>query len=162
MGVLRRRISSRQIISAALIAVAVLASASVLLYNVLPELGYTIVPTSISPTATYTGQMGVSLHGTYRYVTAVPRCRQNPIPCSNPDETVFYLETNTTVVRLIFYCGVVPNYCTSPDQLPFSEGAVIFVKGTLIEPSKWPTTQFEPSKAFAADLYVFDYKTYSI
>jgi hypothetical protein len=77
------------------------------------------------------------------------------------DEVVFYLETNTTVIRLIFYCGVAPDFCVRADQLPFSDGSLIYVKGTLIEPSKWPTSQFEPTLTFSADLYIFNYTAIS-
>src|SRR3972149_9859309 len=100
---------SRWITSAILVLMASLGLASAVLYNYAPGL---IGQTSISPTATYTGQMGVSLQGRYHYLTAIPKCRHNLFPCLTPDEVVFYLETNTTVIRLIFYCGVVPDFCT--------------------------------------------------
>ena len=148
---------SRWIPSAILVLMASLALASAVLYNYAPGLGYLIGPTSISPTATYTGQMGVSFQGVYHYLTAVPKCRHNWFPCVTPDEVVFYLETDTTIIRLILYCGVVSDFCTRADQLPFSEGAVIYVKGTLIEPSKWPANEFEPYISFNADLYVFQH-----
>ena len=148
---------SRWITSAILVLMASLALASAVLYNYAPGLGYLIGPTSISPTATYTGQMGVSFQGVYHYLTAVPKCRHNLFGCVTSDEFVFYLETNITIIRLIFYCGVVPNFCTSADQLPFSDGDLILVKGTLIEPSKWPTNLFNIELRFTADLYVFEY-----
>jgi len=149
---------SRWIPSAILVLMASLALASAVLYNYAPGLGYLIGETpTISPTATYTGEMGVSFQGRYHYLTAVPKCRHNLFGCAASDEVVFYLETNTTVIRLIFYCEVVPDFCTPADQLPFSEGAVIYVKGTLIEPSKWPANEFEPYISFNADLYVFQH-----
>jgi hypothetical protein len=75
------------------------------------------------------------------------------------DEVVFYLETSTTVIWLIFYCGIVsiPDFCARADQLPFRDGAAIYVKGILVTPSKWPTNQFDPALSFNADLYVFSY-----
>ena len=152
---LQRQIKkSRWVTSAILVLMASLGLASAVLYSYAPGL---ISQTPISPTATYTGQMGVSFQGRYHYLTAVPKCRHNLIPCSTPDEVVFYLETNTTVVRLVFYCGVAPDFCTRADQLPFSNGATIYVKGTLIEPSKWPTDLFDPQLHFTKDLYVFHY-----
>jgi len=149
---------SRWITSAILVLMASLALASAVLYNYAPGL---ISQTSISPTTTYTGQMGVSLQGRYHYLTAVPKCRHNLFGCVASDEVVFYLETNTTIIRLIFYCGIVPDFCTRADQLPFTDGDSIHVKGTLIQPSKWPTTQFEQTISFNADLYVFHYDAIS-
>src|SRR3989337_3692852 len=102
---------SRWITSAILILMSSLALASTVLYNYAPGLGYLIGPTSISPTATYTGQMGVSFEGRYHYLTAVPKCRHNLIPCQTPDEVVFYLNsTEGAGIRLIFYCGVIYYY----------------------------------------------------
>ena len=122
MGDLGRRISVRQVLSAGLVLIALLGLASAVLYSYLPGVGYLISPTSIPPTATYAGQMGVSLQGKYHYLTAIPNCRHNLLPCSTPDEVVFYLETNTTVIRLIFYCDPVHDFCVRADQLPFSDG----------------------------------------
>ena len=149
---------SRWITSAILVLMASLGLASAVLYNYAPGL---IGQTSISPTATYTGQMGVSLQGRYHYLTAVPKCRHNLFGCVTSDEVVFYLETNTTIIRLILYCGPVPDFCVRADQLPFSDGAVIYVKGSLIEPSKWPTNQFEQTLSFNADLYIANYTAIS-
>ena len=101
--------------------------------------------------------MGGSFQGRYHYLTAVPKCRHNLFGCAAPDEVVFYLETDTTVIRLIFYCGIVIDFCVRADQLPFRDGATIYVKGTLITPSKWPTDQYEPTMHFSGDLYVFEY-----
>lgn len=156
---LQRQIKkSRWIISAILVLIASSGLASAILYNYAPGL---ISQTSISPTATYTGQLGVSFQGRYHYLTAVPKCRHNLFGCVASDEIVFYLETNTTVIRLIFYCGIAPDFCVRADQLPFSDGALIHVKGTLIEPSKWAIDQFEPTLNFSADLYVFYYTAIS-
>jgi hypothetical protein len=149
---------SRWVTSAILVLMASLGLASAVLYSYAPGL---IGQTSISPTATYTGQLGVSFQGRYHYLTAVPKCRHNLFGCVASDEVVFYLETNTTVIRLIFYCGVAPDFCVRADQLPFSDGSLIYVKGTLIEPSKWPTNQFEPTLSFNADFYVFNYTAIS-
>jgi hypothetical protein len=61
---------SRWVTSAILVLMASLGLASAVLYSYAPGL---IGQTSISPTATYTGQMGVSFQGRYHYLTAVPK-----------------------------------------------------------------------------------------
>ena len=153
---------SRWITSAILVLMASLALASTVLYNYAPGLGYLIGETpTISPTATYTGEMGVSFQGRYHYLTAVPKCRHNLFGCAASDEVVFYLETNTTIIRLIFYCGPVPDFCVRADQLPFIDGTLIYVKGTLTQPSKWRTSQFEQTLSFNADLYIANYTAIS-
>ena len=112
----------------------------------------------LSPTITYQGYFSVSYNGTYHSVIAKPLCRNALPPCLDSDELVFYLDTDSRlVVRLIFYCGA--GYCSRADELPFRDGARIYVKGTLIEPSQWPTSRFEPTLQFKSELYVFQYTT---
>lgn len=108
-----------------------------------------------SPTATHTGYFSVSYTGVYHYVTAEPLCSMNFPPCWTPSEVVFYLTTENETVRLVFYCGL--DYCYSAQQLPFHDGERIYVKGTLIQPSDWPTSKYQPALQFIADLYVFKY-----
>ena len=112
---------------------------------------------SQSPTATHTGYVGVSYTGVYHYVTAQPLCSHNFFPCWTPSETVFYLTTENETVRLIFYCGL--DYCYSAQQLPFHDGDRIYVKGTLLQPSDWPTNKYQPPLQFIGDLYVFNNAT---
>mgnify|MGYP001119853495 CR=1 FL=1 len=114
---------------------------------------------SQSPTVTYQGYLSMSFDGAYHYVAAEPLCRKTFPPCLAPDEVVFYLETERGTVRLIFYCGL--DYCSRATQLPFSDGAHIYVKGTFLEPSKWPAGQYEPNLQFIGDLYVFQNSTVS-
>jgi hypothetical protein len=115
---------------------------------------------SLSPTATYQGYLGVDYQGVYRYVQAVPNCRTDFPPCLASDEALFYLNTKNGTIRLIFYCGgLVKDYCESPAQLTFNDGACLRVKGTLLEPSKWPSEQFSPLMHFKGDLYVFENQT---
>lgn len=110
-----------------------------------------------SPTETYQGYLAVSYQGTYHYVVAVPLCNVLICPAS---ETVFYLNTSKGTIRLIFYCGRFSiDYCYSASQLPFGDGACLYVKGTLLEPSKWPSDRFSPSLHFQGDLYVFENAT---
>ncbi|MGD0175551.1 MAG: hypothetical protein ABSC50_01855 [Candidatus Bathyarchaeia archaeon] len=108
-----------------------------------------------SPTATYTGYFSASYTGVYHYVEAQPLCSKNFPPCWVPSEVVFYLTTENTTVRLVFYCGL--DYCSSAQQLPFHDGDRIYVKGTLIQPSEWPTSKYQPTLQFNSDLYVFKY-----
>ena len=113
-----------------------------------------------SPTATYQGYLSINYLGVYHYVHAVPICRTAFPPCHAPDEALFYLNAKNGTIRLIFYCGnIVKYYCESPSQLPFSDGTCLHVKGTLLEPSKWPSDQFSPSMHFSGDLYVFQNQT---
>jgi hypothetical protein len=113
-----------------------------------------------SPTVTYQGYFSVNYQGVYHFVQAVPVCRTGFPPCLASDESVFYLNSKNGTIRLIFYCGgIVKEYCNSPSQLPFIDGACLHVKGTLLEPSKWPSDQFSPSMHFNGDLYVFENQT---
>ncbi|MGA2460020.1 MAG: hypothetical protein ABSF82_01165 [Candidatus Bathyarchaeia archaeon] len=113
-----------------------------------------------SPTATYQGYLGATYHGLYQYVEATPLCRNAFPPCMAPDEAVFYLTSKNGTIRLVFYCGAFSlDYCDSPSQLPFSNGTCLQVKGTLLQPSKWPTNQFNPTMHFNGDLYVFENET---
>lgn len=108
-----------------------------------------------SPTATHTGYFSVSYTGVYHYVNAEPLCSMSFPPCWTPSEVVFYLTTENETVRLVFYCGL--DYCYGAQQLPFHNGDRIYVKGTLIQPSDWPTNKYHPALQFIADLYVFKY-----
>jgi hypothetical protein len=101
----------------------------------------------------YQGYMSVNYQGIYHYVTAIPICTTGVASCTESNQTVFYLTTKNATIQLIFYCG--NNYCDSPSQLPFSDGTCLQVKGTLLEPSEWPSDQFSPSIHFDGDLYVF-------
>jgi hypothetical protein len=113
-----------------------------------------------SPTATYSGYFSINYVGAYHYVQAVPVCRYAFPPCLSSGEAVFYMNAKNGTVRLVFYCGgLVKYYCESPSQLPFGDGTCLHVKGTLLEPSKWPTDQFTPSMRFTGDLYVFENET---
>jgi hypothetical protein len=113
-----------------------------------------------SPTATYSGYFSINYVGVYHYVQAVPVCRNAFPPCLSSDEALFYLNAKNGMIRLIFYCGgPVKYYCDSPSQLPFSDGACLHVKGTFLEPSKWPSDQYSPLMHFEGDLYVFENET---
>lgn len=112
-----------------------------------------------SPTATYQGYMSINFLGIYHYVRAVPNCRSGFPPCATPDEALFFMNAKNGTIRLVFYCGVVKYYCGSPSQLRFSDGTCLHVKGTLLEPSKWPSDQYKPSMHFSGDLYVFENQT---
>jgi hypothetical protein len=113
-----------------------------------------------SPTATYQGSFSVNYVGIYHYVQAVPVCRTVFPGCIASSEAVFYMNARNGTIRLIFYCGsMVKYYCDSPSQLPFSDGTCLHVKGTLLQPSKWPSDQFSPSIHFSGDLYVFQNQT---
>lgn len=108
-----------------------------------------------SPTATHTGYFSVSYTGVYHYVIAQPLCGKSFPPCWVPSEIVFYLTTENATIRLLFYCG--QDYCSSSQQLPFHDGEGIYVKGTLLQPSDWPTSKYQPALEFIGDLYVFNY-----
>jgi hypothetical protein len=113
-----------------------------------------------SPTATYSGYFSVNYVGLYHYVHAVPVCRTAFLPCPANDEALFFLNAQNGTVRLVFYCGrIVKYYCESSSELSFSDGACLHVKGTLIQPSRWPDGQFSPSMHFIGDLYVFEQET---
>jgi len=88
-------------------------------------------------------------------VDAQPLCAQAFPPCFGASEGVFYLTTENATVQLVFYCGA--GYCSSAQQLPFHDGDRIDVKGTLLQPSDWPTKEYEPTLRFFGDLYVFNY-----
>ena len=113
-----------------------------------------------SPTVTYSGYFSINYVGFYHYVQAEPVCRTAFPPCLASGEALFYMNAKNGTVQLVFYCGsIVKYYCESPTQLPFGDGACLHVKGTLIEPSKWPSNQFTPSMHFNGDLYVFENET---
>ncbi len=113
-----------------------------------------------SPTATYQGYLSINYLGIYHHVQAVPNCRSGFLPCATPDEALFFMNAKNGTIRLIFYCGsAVKYYCDIHSQLPFGDGACLHVKGTLIEPSKWPSRQYAPSMHFSGDLYVFENET---
>jgi len=113
-----------------------------------------------SPTATYSGNLLINYVGVYHYVEAVPVCRTGFPPCLSPDQALFYLTAKNGTVQLVLYCGsVVKYYCESPSQLPFKDGACLHVRGTLLEPSKWPSDQYAPSIHFQGDLYVLENET---
>jgi hypothetical protein len=109
-----------------------------------------------SPTITHTGYFAVGYTGVYHYVDAQPFCAQSFPPCLVPSsEVVFYLTTENATIQLVFYCGA--DYCYSAQQLPFKDGDRIYVKGTLLRPSEWPTNEYQPTLRFFGDLYVFNY-----
>jgi hypothetical protein len=110
-----------------------------------------------SPTATHTGYFSISYTGVYHYVVARPLCDYNTPPCGLPGEVVWFLTTVNATIRLIFYCG--NDFCSGPEQLPFREGEIVYVKGTLLTPSEWPTNQYRPALEFLGDLYVFKYSS---
>ena len=113
-----------------------------------------------SPTATYSGQFSINYVGVYHYVQAVPVCRTASPLCLSSDATLFYMNAKNGTIQLVFYCGsIVKYFCESSSQLPFNDGACLHVKGTLLEPSKWPSDQFTPSMHFNGDLYVFENET---
>jgi len=87
-------------------------------------------------------------------VDAQPLCAQTFPPCFG-SEVVFYLTTENATIQLVFYCGA--GYCYSAQQLPFHDGDRIYVKGTLLLPSDWPTNKYQPALRFFGDLYVFNY-----
>jgi hypothetical protein len=108
-----------------------------------------------SPTATHTGYVGMSYTGVYHYVNAQPLCAQSFPPCLVGGEAVFYLSTPNATIRLVFYCGA--GYCWNAQQLPFKDGDEIHVEGTLLRPSDWPTSKYQPTLQFFGDMYVFNY-----
>ena len=109
-----------------------------------------------SPTLTQTGYLSVGYTGVYHYVDAQPLCARTFPPCLVPSsEVVFYLTTENATIQLIFYCAA--GYCYSAQQLPFHDGDRIYVKGTLLQPSEWPTNEYQPTLRFFGDLYVFNY-----
>ena len=114
-----------------------------------------------SPTATHTEYLSVGYTGVYHYVDAQPLCAETFPPCFVGSEDVFYLTTGNGTIQLVFYCGVglpqMLSYCYTAQQLPFHDGDRIYVKGTLLQPSEWPTNEYQPTLRFFGDLYVFNY-----
>lgn len=147
---MRRVPSARSLVSLMLAITAALGLLSAVLYSVNPP----TVPFH-SPTATHTGYFSVSYTGVYHYVTVQPLCSQSWPQCWVPSETVFYLTSENATVRLVFYCG--QDFCSSAQQLPFHEGDRVYMKGTLLQPSEWPTSNYHPALQFIGDLYVFNY-----
>ena len=147
---MREPFSMRTLVSLILLITAVLGVVSAVL-----NAGNTSTISFHSPTATHTGYFSVSYTGVYHYVEAQPLCSKNFPPCWVPSEVVWYLTTENETVRLIFYCGV--GYCYGAQELPFHDGDRIHVEGTLIQPSDWATSEYQPALQFIADLYVFKY-----
>jgi len=144
-----RKVSVRTLVSLILAITASIGLGSVVLTANTPTVSFQ------SPTATHTGYFSVSYTGAYHYVAAQALCSNNFPPCWTPSEVVFYLTTQNATLRLVFYCGL--DYCYNPQQLPFHDGDRIYVKGTLIQPSDWPTSKYQPTLQFIGDLYVFKY-----
>jgi hypothetical protein len=126
-----------------------------------PGFRYEVYRSVQTPTATYSGYFDINYVGIYHYVHAVPVCRSGFPPCMASGEVLFYMNAKNGTIRLVFYCGsnLAPYYCESPSDLPFNDGACIHVRGTLLEPSKWPSDQFYPTMHFDGELYVFENQT---
>jgi hypothetical protein len=114
-----------------------------------------------SPTATYSGYFSINYVGIYHYAHAIPVCRTAFPPCLSSGEVLFFMNAKNGTIRLVFYCGssLAPYYCESPSDLSFNDGACLHVRGTLIQPSKWPSDQFSPTMRFDGELYVFENQT---
>jgi hypothetical protein len=122
---------------------------------------------SQSPTVTYQGSVAVNFVGVYHAIQAQPICNSAFPPCFAANETVFFLSTRNSTIRLVFYCGKTMeglttltgwvDLCSDTSQLQFGDGACLHVKGTLLEPSSWPNKQYLPSMRFDGDLFVFSY-----
>jgi len=122
---------------------------------------------SHSPTVTYQESLAVSYVGIYHVAQAEPVCNSAFPPCFASNETIFFLTSGTGTVRLVFYCGTTRNglttvsgwvdLCSNATQLQLGEGTCLQVKGTLLQPSSWPSKQYLPSMHFIGDLFVFTY-----
>jgi len=122
---------------------------------------------SRSPTITYQGSLAVNYTGIYQVAQVEPICNSAFPPCFAANETVFFLSNGNRTVRLVFYCGTTRNglttvtgwvdLCSSASQLQLEEGTCLHVKGTLLQPSSWPSKQYLPVMQFYGDLFVFVY-----
>ena len=122
---------------------------------------------SHSPTVTYQESLAVSYVGIYHVAQAEPICNSAFPPCFASNETIFFLTSGNGTVRLVFYCGTTRNglttvtgwvdLCSNPTQLQLEEGTCLQVKGTLLQPSSWPSKQYLPPMQFIGDLFVFTY-----
>ena len=122
---------------------------------------------SHSPTITYQGSVAASYTGSYHVIQAQPICDSAFPPCFEANETVFTLGTRNGTIRLIFYCGTTLkglttltgwiDLCSNASQLQLSDGVCVYAKGTLLQPSSWPSKQYLPLVRFDADLFVFSY-----
>jgi hypothetical protein len=132
-----------------------------LLGGFVPGLRYGLNTHAQSPTTTYSGYFSINYVGVYHYVYAIPVCRTAFPPCLASGEVLFFMNAKNGTIRLVFYCGssLAPYYCESPSDLPFNDGTCLHVRGTLIEPSKWPSDQFSPTMNLDGELYVFENQT---
>lgn len=122
---------------------------------------------SHSPTITYQEFLAVDYIGVYHVIQAQPVCNSAFPPCFEANETLFLLTTENGSVRLMFYCGTTRegvttitgwlDLCSNSSQLELNEGICLHVKGTLLQPSSWPSRQYHPLIRFEGDLVVFSY-----
>ena len=122
---------------------------------------------SHSPTITYEGSVAVSYVGYYQVIQAQPLCDSAFPPCFEANETIFMLSTRNETIRLVFYCGTTMkslttltgwvDMCSNVSQLQITAGICMQVKGTLLQPSSWPSRQYLPLLRFDGDLFVFSY-----
>ena len=122
---------------------------------------------SHSPTITYQESLAVNYVGVYHVIQAQPVCDSAFPPCFESNETLFFLSTGMGTVRLVFYCGTTReglttitgwvDLCNNSSQLQLNEGTCLHVKGTLLQPSSWPSKQYLPLMQFDGDLFVFSY-----
>lgn len=122
---------------------------------------------SHSPTITYREFLAVNYTGVYHVSQAEPICNSAFPPCFAANETIFFLSTRNGTVRLVFYCGTTRaglttmtgwvDLCSKASELQLEEGTCLHVKGTLLQPSSWPSKQYFPFMRFDGDLFVFTY-----
>lgn len=121
---------------------------------------------SHSPTITYQGSFDVNYVGIFHVLQAEPICNSAFPPCFATNETVFFLNAGNVTIRLVFYCGTTKNgftiaglydFCSKASDIQFDEGTCLHVKGTLLQPSSWPSKQYLPLMRFHGDLFVFTY-----
>jgi hypothetical protein len=109
------------------------------------------------PTATFEGFPNFQAHGQLHIVQVRELC--NELPCSKNTLTVYYLDTGQKTLQLQFGCAYPP--CTINDYVQIApgfqlnNGTEITATGTLLIPSQWNSSNFEPLLYFDGDLFVF-------
>jgi hypothetical protein len=115
-------------------------------------------PQHVAPTATFEGFPNFQAHGQLRIVQVRELCSE--LPCSENSVTVYYLETQQKAFQLVFGCAYPPctldNYVQIAPGLELNNGMEITATGTLLIPSQWNSSSFEPPLYFDGDLFVFE------
>jgi hypothetical protein len=114
-------------------------------------------PQALAPTATFTGFLHFKAHGQLYIVQMREICGQ--VHCSVEVVTVYYVAAQQGLIQLVFGCAYPPctsvsGYVSIAPGLQLMNSTEITAIGTLLVPSQWNSSNYEPALHFNGDLYV--------